>query len=553
MPGDEINPNPQPAGVSAGAGGNVIPSVAGIPQAEGGVPDPTLQAIGNLQTAYNANGGPPAERGGGRNGAEHERRVQNVGSRRASGQNPQDLPAPPPNIAQNENPVVDLASKEGKFSVLDRLEPLGIEEEDPYVPTQNEILFAKTKWSFDGQDSFEDYVVRIGGYARTLGVGEICFKNTLFQSFRPPCSFIVSDMEPSMSLYRKMNRKEYVQALHERLEPASACDLIYTQFKERTQKAGEVYDLYLRDKYNLFIRSFPNGKTRIFKEFCESSIRGLHNEILRNKARDFVSMQSLNGFKVETFDQLRRIIQVSVENIQTRTIAGELDASDAIGTDIRLMNYSYTNAASSREKERKSRYEVNVMDEKIDEDEIAAFRRFRKYQSQTGYKAKGIKGFTVPGRQPAEDDICYNCNGKGHFSRNCPRNNLPGRYQNVNKVEKSSPDTSDDITGNQDTSSSDSDLEIDYVKEKKKPKPSHTKSKKKRRHIYQIVEEQGEQINLINTKMSEICTLSSQLSEMMSTMSGRKGEVNTLGATSVFPPDLEDINREGNDDIFAFL
>ena len=57
-----------------------------------------------------------------------------------------------------------------------------------------------------------------------------------------------------------------------------------------------------------------------------------------------------------------------------------MDASDAIGTDIRLMNYSYTNAASSREKERKSRY-VNVMDEGVDEDKIAAFRRFRKYQN----------------------------------------------------------------------------------------------------------------------------------------------------------------------------
>ena len=53
--------------------------------------------------------------------------------------------------------------------------------------------------------------------------------------------------------------------------------------------------------------------------------------------------------------------------------------------------------------------------------------------------------------------------------------------------------------------------------------------------------------------MSEICTLSSQLSEMMSAMSGRKGEVNALGATSVFPPDIDDINREGNDNIFAFL
>ena len=64
------------------------------------------------------------------------------------------------------------------------MEPLGIEEEDCYVPDQNKILFSKMKWSFDGQESFEDYVVRIWGYARTLGVGEICFKNTLFQSFR---------------------------------------------------------------------------------------------------------------------------------------------------------------------------------------------------------------------------------------------------------------------------------------------------------------------------------------------------------------------------------
>ena len=122
MPGDENNPNLQPAGASAGTGENIIPLVAGIQQSGGEVPDPTLIAIGNLQTAYNANGGPPAERGSGRGGAEHERRVQDGGSRRASGQNLQDLLAPPPNPAQNDPPVVDFASKEGKFSVLDRLE-----------------------------------------------------------------------------------------------------------------------------------------------------------------------------------------------------------------------------------------------------------------------------------------------------------------------------------------------------------------------------------------------------------------------------------------------
>ena len=551
MPGDESNPPLQPAGTSAGMGVNNPNPAPGVQQGGEGVPDPTLQAVANLQTAYNSNGGPAIERGNVRDGVESSRRSQTGGSRRSSGQNPPNPPAPPAPVQSNPT-AIDMSSKEGKFSVLDSLEPIGLEDENRYVPNPNEVLFSKMKWSFDGQDSFEDYVVRIGGYARTLGVGEICFKNTLFQSFRPPCSFIVSDMEPSMSEYRKMNRKEYVQALHERLEPASACELIYTQFKERTQKPGEVYDLFLRDKFNLFIRSFPAGKNRIFKEFCESAIRGLHNEILRNKARDFLSIQSLNGHKIETFDELRKIIQVSVENIQARTIAGELDASEAVGTDIRLMNYSYTNAASSREKERKSRYEVNAINETMDEEEIAAFRRFKKYQNQT-YKVKGIKGYTVPGRQPAEDDICYNCNGQGHFSRNCPRNNLPGRYQSVNKVEKSNPDSLDEPTGDQGTSSSESDLEIDYVKEKKKPKPNKIKSKKGRRDIYQIVEDQGEQINLINTKLSEICTLSSQLSAMMSGMSGKKGEVNTLGETSDFPPDIDDINKESNDDIFAFL
>jgi hypothetical protein len=563
---DNNETNPQGVRVPAGAERNNLQPAAEIQPPRDQVPeagargifprpdrdglDPTLQAVENLQTAYNRNGGPAQAREGinVQIGDEGNRRVQNGGDRRQPQQNPRVPPAPVPNPGQNNPPPEpDLASKEGKYSVLDDLET---EDEPRYIPDHNEILFSKMKWHFDGQDSFEDYVVRIGGYARTLGVGEICFKNTLFQSFRPPCSFIVSDMEPSMLTYRTMSKKDYVRALHERLEPASACDLIYGQFKERTQKAGEVYDLYLRDKYNLFVRSFPAGKTRIFKDFCESAIRGLHNEILRAKARDFLSIQALNGSRVETFDDLRQIIQVSVENIQQRTIAGELDAADAVGTDIRLMNYSYTNAVSSREREKNSRYEVNVVKgEDIEAEEIAAFRNFKKFQNYTGYKTKGIKGFSPSGRTPAEDDICYNCNNKGHFSRNCPRKNLPERSQNVNKVEGINPN---DNTGDQDTSSSESDLEINYVKEKKKSKHNSDKTRKNgRRNIYQIVEEQGEQINTLTSKMSEINTLSTQLSEFMSTMSGRKGGVNTLGDNPTFPEDMDDVDRDN--DIFNFL
>ena len=90
------------------------------------------------------------------------------------------------------------------------------------------------------------------------------------------------------------------------------------------------------------------------------------------------------------------------------------------------------------------------------------------------------------------------------------------------------------------------------MKEKKKSKHNSDKTRKNgRRNIYQIVEEQGEQINALTSKMSEINTLSTQLSEFMSTMSGRKGGVNTLGDNPTFPEDMDDVDRDN--DIFNFL
>ena len=115
-------------------------------------------------------------------------------------------------------------------------------------------------------------------------------------------------------------------------------------------------------------------------------------------------------------------------------------------------------------------------------------------------KTKGIKRFSPFGRQPAEDDMCYNCNGQGHFSRNCPQKNLPGCSQNVNKVEKTGSETMEDHDGDQDISSSDTNLGIDYVKEKRKSKSNQCKNKKSCCHIYQIVETQGEQISSLNAK-----------------------------------------------------
>ena len=80
--------------------------------------------------------------------------------------------------------------------------------------------------------------------------------------------------------------------------------------------------------------------------------------------------------------------------------------------------------------------------------------------------------------------------------------------------------------------------------EKRKSKHNQSKNRKGRRHIYQIVEEHGEQISSLNAKMSEISTLSTHVSDLMSVVSANWGYLQL--------PWRHDINKDkDNDDIRA--
>ena len=73
-------------------------------------------------------------------------------------------------------------------------------------------------------------------------------------------------MEPSTEAYIFTDKRQYSESINDRLEPRGAMDLIFNQILERSQKPAEVFDLYLQDKYNLFVRSYLSGQIRIFKD-----------------------------------------------------------------------------------------------------------------------------------------------------------------------------------------------------------------------------------------------------------------------------------------------
>ena len=101
----------------------------------------------------------------------------------------------------------DANTKESNYGVFDTLEP-ELVDLAVYNPSQTETVFQKMRWVYTGQEPFEDYANRMGSLARSLAVGDICFKNTLYLSIKPPCALFIIDMEPSSESFIFMDKRQ---------------------------------------------------------------------------------------------------------------------------------------------------------------------------------------------------------------------------------------------------------------------------------------------------------------------------------------------------------
>ena len=187
-------------------------------------------------------------------------------------------------------------------------------------------------------------------------------------------------------------------------------------------------------------------------------------------------VQVLSKSRIKTFDQLRKLIQISVENLQSRALAGELDQSKIQGTDLHMMNYS--DVGTDKDKTA-SRYNVYTLDvnSNIMAAEINEFRQYKKFQKnfQSGKPSRYDQSAVKPIWTATETDQGYHCGSYGHFKINCPRLDLPPtKPAGIHKL------ASGRVDEDSETSSSDSpsETEVNYVR--KRPQvPYKNKSSKK--------------------------------------------------------------------------
>ena len=230
-----------------------------------------------------------------------------------------------------------------------------------------------------------------------------------------------------------------------------------------------------------------------------------------------------------------------MESITNRALAGELDSVETTGTSIQLMNYSYVNSedVTPTQGTSKNRYTVNhLTDQNVSIDEINAFRQFRKFNK-----------FKKNLREADENDVCYQCDKKGHFMWNSPRNMLTRGNGGVNQVGKTEVQDLLTSSDSENSTTGEDVLKINYVRNGKFPKKSKYQKypgKTNRDRINATVE----------TQLEQIACLSKQISDLMGVLASKTSgaEANTARIYTVnFPDDILDINKEAESDIFHFL
>ena len=166
-------------------------------QADLSARDRAEAAILRFNTNYNPNGGPPFGKRLAKVSLTSQQtsweppRVAPQGCRRGSTPGPSSRRGPgssawssPTASCWIQRNTRDGNTKESNYGVFDTLDQELIDL-TVYNLSQTETVFQKMRWVYTGQEPFKAFVHRMGSSARSLAVGDICFKNTLYQSIKP--------------------------------------------------------------------------------------------------------------------------------------------------------------------------------------------------------------------------------------------------------------------------------------------------------------------------------------------------------------------------------
>lgn len=329
-----------------------------------------------------------------------------------------------------------------------------------FKPTDGERMFMKESARYVGNMPFDSFLKKFSHLADLCTVRPAMFKSCLYMKISGPVGALVVDMTPDRPKYAKMTGKQYANAIKSRLEPVTEKRLLYQQFLARTQQTGESVDLYVLDKHNLFKRSSIT-KTRNFEDFVDYTIRGFLNAYLKKKVRESCVMKV-----PRTFIQFRKLVNINVTLIQARLQSGEIDATEAVGCEVRLFSYSYVDSNTAGTKtdtaEGSSRYfpAVKVKTEPVsalaeaedgaeadDETEDSINWVGRRRGGPTRFAAGAQKTTTFTGSKRSENsrfgarrppqkpssEACFHCGMEGHWKGECPRR-LHGFPKSVNAI-----------------------------------------------------------------------------------------------------------------------
>ena len=288
--------------------------------------------------------------------------------------------------------------------VLEKTKQLDYPPVDEWYDSEKALALAKTEQQFiqhiprffHRTHSFRTHLFFLTSRMRGFPVKADFYKYALFQSLGDEEKVMCMDYEPTSDDMKKLSPEEYKNTLSNVFEPESESVAAVEQYKARKQFVKEPSVRYLHHKHELFTRTKKDPlqiDNTSWYSFYHDYIDGLLNEKTRWELRSALRSGRVDYKKPKHLEEFRNYLKMYEQEMINLFHKGQLSEQDVEGIEVPSMNRINPHTVPDPQQPQVCQH----------------------------YGLKGINSVN----EVSPNVICFNCQNKGHYQRDCPNKRKP--------------------------------------------------------------------------------------------------------------------------------
>ena len=328
------------------------------------------------------------------------------------------------------------------IDVQDTVGISGVTLKEALSKADDSFLKWTEKFKFDDQVlDLTEHATEIANMGALYGATERTCKAGLWLTIHTKYASLISDMQPLQMPYFQLSYRDYVDALRLRTSSVTEVKIAQRKYLVRRQETLESPTVYFYQKLKLYKRAYPFDR-RDFTRFVEEFARRLTNPHLREY---LVRQASSLTKEAHVLEAVNAGILYVVRSIESGLLS-------------RREGYGLAEA-----KQVESVTEKNVEEARLATINILFDETSGKPEANDTIPSESVNAIKPGDKRAGEDDICFYCDKRGHFARDCYKKAKDVKSGTYVFKERPVRRNSNQIQGGEDSDSSETDSDSEFI------------------------------------------------------------------------------------------